>query len=122
MREVNRHAKGHGRGQTTAEYAIVFGVVVAALVAMQIYVKRGVNARLKDASDSAMGAMWTTLKKTTNLNPNDMQYEPYYTSSSYTVEQTTGRDEFVRTGGGVEKANILETANRTGHQTTGVAQ
>ena len=39
------------RAQTTAEYAILIGLVVGALVAIQTYVKRGVQGRFKDASD-----------------------------------------------------------------------
>lgn len=35
-------------GQSTAEYAILIGVVVAAAVGMQTYIKRGVQARVHD--------------------------------------------------------------------------
>src|SRR3989338_2592363 len=77
------------KGQSTVEYAIVVGVVVAALVAMQTYVKRGLQARYHDgiqflapetniaASDGTVSLGGTT------------QYEPYYLASSY----TTGSDK-----------------------------
>ena len=39
------------QGQSTAEYAIVIAVVLGAIVGMQTYVKRAINARIADASD-----------------------------------------------------------------------
>jgi len=39
------------KGQSTAEYAIVIGLVIAAAVAMQVYVKRGIQAKVKGAVD-----------------------------------------------------------------------
>jgi len=38
-------------GQTTLEYAVIIAVVVAALVAMQIYMKRGIEGKLRDSTD-----------------------------------------------------------------------
>jgi Flp pilus assembly pilin Flp len=35
------------RGQTELEYALFIGVVAAALIAMQLYVRRSVQANLK---------------------------------------------------------------------------
>ena len=37
------------KAQSTAEYAIVIGLVIAAAVAMQVYVKRGIQGRIRDA-------------------------------------------------------------------------
>ncbi len=48
------------RGQSTAEYAILIGLVVAVVISMQIYVKRGVQARFKDASDDYVANMSTS--------------------------------------------------------------
>ena len=42
------------RGQSTAEYAIVIAVVLGAIVGMQTYVKRAINARIADATDTRM--------------------------------------------------------------------
>ena len=38
-------------GQAVMEYAVFIGVVVAALVAMQLYVRRGIQANLKTLED-----------------------------------------------------------------------
>lgn len=40
------------KGQSTLEYAVVIVVVVAALLAMQIYMKRGVQGKLRESTDS----------------------------------------------------------------------
>jgi len=39
------------RAQSTLEYAVVIAVIVAGLVAMQVYLKRGMQGRLRQASD-----------------------------------------------------------------------
>lgn len=39
------------RGQSTLEYAVVIAVVVAALVVMQLYVRRGFQGRLRQSAD-----------------------------------------------------------------------
>jgi uncharacterized protein (UPF0333 family) len=39
------------RGQSTLEYAVLMIVIIAALISIQTYIKRGVQGRLKSASD-----------------------------------------------------------------------
>lgn len=39
------------RGQSILEYAILIAVVIAALTAMQVYAKRGIQAGIKTAAD-----------------------------------------------------------------------
>ena len=38
----------HRKGQSAMEYALIFSVVVAAFIAMQIYLKRAVSANLNN--------------------------------------------------------------------------
>jgi len=40
------------KGQSILEYAILFAIIIAALVVMQVYVKRAYQGRLKHESDS----------------------------------------------------------------------
>ena len=110
------------RGQSTAEYAITLGVVVAALVGMQIYVKRAMNAKLKDGADSAFESVWTKLGRTTAPTADERQYEPYYASSDYNVKQDSNHQDVVEAGGILKKKGITEKTNRTGSQTTAAAQ
>lgn len=39
------------KAQTLSEYAIIIGVVAILLMTMQVYVKRGLQARVKDMTD-----------------------------------------------------------------------
>ena len=39
------------RGQSTLEYAVLIVVIIGALLAVQTYIKRGVQGRLKSAAD-----------------------------------------------------------------------
>lgn len=39
------------RGQSTLEYAVLIVVIIAALIAMQVYLKRGVQGRMRESSD-----------------------------------------------------------------------
>jgi uncharacterized protein (UPF0333 family) len=41
------------KAQTTLEYVILISVVVAALIGMQVYLKRGISGKLKESVDSA---------------------------------------------------------------------
>ena len=43
---LNRH-----RGQSTLEYVVLIIIIIAALLSIQVYIKRGVQGRLKSASD-----------------------------------------------------------------------
>lgn len=76
------------KGQSTAEYALLIALVVAAVIAMQTFAKRAIQARIFDASKFMVN-------ETSELG-STVQYEPYYLSSEYAVtrdqEQTTRMD------------------------------
>jgi len=60
------------RGQVTVETAVLFGFVVAGLVAMAVYLQRGVQGGMKSNSDSLGGqfqatAGWKTESKSHTL-------------------------------------------------------
>lgn len=76
------------KGQNTAEYAILIALVIGAAIAMQTYVKRGIQGRVKD--EVVDMATQTSELGTTK------QYEPYYLDSSFTSE--TKKDTRIQTG------------------------
>lgn len=94
------------KGQSTAEYAIVIGLVVAAAVAMQVYVKRGIQSKIKDAVDGTLGAG---------------QYEPYYLTTSNTSTRNLNNSEATSTGGGVART-VSDASNSSGSQVISAAQ
>ncbi len=55
------------KAQSITEYALLVGVVISAFIAMQTFIKRGYQARLKGASDFV-----------TEIAGVPRQYTPYY--------------------------------------------
>lgn len=69
------------KGQSTLEYALVIAVIVAALIAMQTYIKRGFQGKLKSASDD-MGE----------------QFSPGASTYDYTTQSAATSHETVASG------------------------
>ena len=101
------------RGQSVSEYVIVFGVIVGAVVAMQIYLRRGVQARMKDGSDHLASEM-SGLK-----GQHLLQYEPYYSADSNFNTKQTRDSKVAYSGGIVDKTGIDESTTRTGSSSQG---
>src|SRR4030042_149314 len=70
------------KGQNIAEDSILIALVIAAAVAMQVYIKRGIQARVADAVDYAPN---TKDVGGAPLAFTGEQYEPYYVSSDGNV-------------------------------------
>ncbi|MCX5711211.1 MAG: hypothetical protein NT060_04580 [Candidatus Omnitrophica bacterium] len=106
------------RAQTTAEYAILFAIVVGAFIAMQVYIERGLQGRIKDVVD-ARGAGGTIGSGTASGSVafNTAQYEPYYLQSNAQTNQTSNETETTGLGGGVNKTSNQRT-NVTREQQT----
>jgi Flp pilus assembly pilin Flp len=79
------------KGQNTAEYAILIALVIGAVIAMQVYMQRSIQAKMRDA-----GSFMTTSNSMGQAFPgvdnSKSQYEPYYKASNY--ETTRDSDEF----------------------------
>ena len=106
------------RAQSTAEYAIVFGLVIAAVIGMQTYVKRGWQARVRVESDQMSNAFasnpnWEDIS-TTSANFSE-HYEPTKLMRS-THEQVDKDEETTRiqTGGRTEKEFEKRTQQQSG--------
>lgn len=76
------------KGQNTAEYAIVITLVIGVAIAMQTYVKRGIQARVKDE-------VVDLATQTSDLGTTQ-QYEPNYLDSEMTI--TTAKDDKAQSG------------------------
>jgi uncharacterized protein (UPF0333 family) len=90
------------KAQSTLEYAVVIAVVVAGLIAMQAYIKRGMQGKLKQASDDI-----------------GEQYSPGRTLEDTTVQSDITSQETVSVAGGLPTTNATssQTQNRT-HSST----
>ena len=76
------------RGQSTLEYAVLIVVIIGALLTIQVYIKRGVQGRLKSAADD-IGDQYS------DGNTNEVKT----TNRSSTVEETFNA--------GVSASNII---------------
>lgn len=103
------------KGQNTAEYAILVGLIVAAAVAMQSYVKRGLQGRVREAVDhvGAGGDVGGT-----NLTFTGEQYEPYYRDSQFNVTRGSTKRAATSLGGGVRRDLTREEVERSGTETS----
>lgn len=57
------------RGQSTLEYAVLIVVIIAALIAMQVYLKRGIQGRMRESSDQ-IGEQFSPGITTSNITTN----------------------------------------------------
>jgi len=107
------------KGQNTVEYAILIALVIAAAVAMQTYVKRGVQGRVHDASDKyysdfTSNTNWATISNTT-ANVTFKQYEPKNLTSQSTQQTLQDTENTTMTKGGtVTRESIQKTKQATG--------
>jgi len=116
------------RAQNTAEYAILFAVVIGAFSVMQMYVRRGLNARIKDGVNtipSIVLGQQTDLAGTTVFTAQN-QYEPYYIRGG-SVDMTNETSEGKETGTITEAGGVRDltgaTSTRHGSQeTTGATE
>ena len=116
------------KAQNTAEYALLFAVVIGAFSVMQMYMRRGINARIKDGVNNipTMVSDQQTANNTggesiTGAFSASKQYEPYYVRGG-SVNMTTQTSEGTETGtikdtGGTRDLTGA-TSNRSGTQET----
>ncbi|MFA6217552.1 MAG: hypothetical protein WDL87_07910 [Candidatus Omnitrophota bacterium] len=103
--------KWRKRAQTTAEYAILIALVIGAVVAMQIYVKRGIQGRIKETVDF-VGTNGTVGNSNFSFTTN--QYEPYYICSTSNSNQNMVENQNYQANGNVARNTTANSrVNRT---------
>ena len=71
--------KKRQKGQSTLEYAILIIIIIGALLSIQMYIKRGIQGRLKSATDD-IG---------TQFSPGNTNVVKKMTTSSHSAETFT---------------------------------
>jgi Flp pilus assembly pilin Flp len=103
------------RGQSVLEYAILVGIVMAAILGMQIYAKRGIQAGIKTAADQLGDQL-----KGMQYESGDRQRSVIAAGDALTRESavTTASDRRIRTrataGGGRQMDVIRDTSANAG--------
>ena len=93
----------HRQAQTSLEYAVLVSAVVAALVGMTIYMKRGMQGRLQQSAEN-IGQQYDPAKTTGNMT---------MTSRGHTITRVTSN----AAGGKIETTSntIIEEDSSTVH-------
>jgi len=87
------------RGQSTLEYVILTGFVVAALIAMGVYMKRGIQGKLRESTDSV-----------------GEQYSSGNTTSVYTTKTNIRQKEDMISGGQTTTTIDINEQKKTGQE------
>jgi len=110
------------RAQSTMEYALLIAVVIGVFSAMQIYMRRSMQAKIKSGSDNAatVALQGTEAEaKTATLFGTEKQYEPYYIRKGeyqFNTESTEGTETETASSTGGKKEVSGATIKRTGTQ------
>ncbi len=102
------------RAQSVSEYTLFVAIILIAVIAMNTYVKRGLQGRYADVTDSTISVLRT--KTATTDVP--AQYEPYYADSQNIVDVPRKIGE-VMTASKVTR-NLLTEGNTTTATSTNV--
>lgn len=86
------------KAQNMVEYAVLVALVIGAAVAMQTYVKRSLQGKIKDATDAGV----TETLNNGTLTWETRQYEPYYAQESMNTTQESNR---IKTFGEMGRTN-----------------
>lgn len=97
-----RKLRNRIKGQSTAEYAILIALVVAAVIAMQTYAKRALQARIRDAS--------IYMVEQTDGIGTTPQYEPYYLETQFDVTRHSNSAQIL--GNQVTSVNGIQNIER----------
>lgn len=96
----NNKVYSRHNGQSTAEFAVLLAIIAAALIAMQVYVKRGLQGRIRNLADQI----------------STQQYEQGGTNSTYVTKQDSSSQQVLENGTTTMKLN--ENTVRSGNETT----
>lgn len=106
------------KAQQTAEYAILIALVVGAVIAMQTYAQRTIQARIRGAAKymaNNPGGVGNGILGT------ELQYVPYYLDEQYTVTRDDTTDQTLIPSKNISTVSSEEKKTRAsgGYQQSG---
>ena len=99
------------RGQSLVEFTLLIATVIGAVMAMQLFMKRGLQGRMFDATNSM-----TKVDGGGLMQGNTSQYEPYYNKGETTIAQsgsTSDNYDHGTTTREIKEQKSTETGTRT---------
>jgi hypothetical protein len=99
------------RGQSILEYAILIAVVVGALIAMQIFLKRSVQGKLRESIDDIGGGQYAAGYMSSNIATQQI--------GNYTTNEMFGVDASDQRAQGFSNYVITEAPMTNTYTTTG---
>lgn len=105
------------KGQSTAEYVIVLGLMVGVIIAMQTFVKRGLQGRMREVTDTVDNAAFIPGGSEAEAAGGGRavptftagnQYEPYYLRSRFETDRDGEDQEQMGAGGRIHKETWRE--------------
>jgi len=112
------------KAQSLAEYAVLVALIVAALAGINVYLKRGLQARYKTLVDGA--TTFTKVIPATETTPEEViivgvkQYEPYYAQSEQTIDRQQATAYTYQTKGALQRGINSTVAVTDATETTGL--
>jgi uncharacterized protein (UPF0333 family) len=110
------------KGQNVLEYSILIALVVGAAIAMQTYVKRGLQGRVKNAVDHVGQGQDVAGQVLTFTGD---QYEPYYAESHTNTDSNSQVNQVIAVNGDTrnnvnnEQSRVLQGSNAITHSAAG---
>ncbi len=104
---LRRKRRKYSIGQSTGEYAILILIILGAIAAMQLFLRRGHQAAIRHMVRDFVNA------GTENGLDGTLQFEPYYFDKTYSRSSTSDGSEKIYGGGKVEVYRYSEV-NKTG--------
>jgi len=99
------------KAQAAMQYASLIAIIAMVIIAMTAFIKRLLNARIRDASEYLHQTVEQAHQETNAIGNVQWQYEPYYTQSSAItnrVSQTT-KNLFGAGTTGISRTTINDT-------------
>ncbi len=95
------------RGQSTAEYATLLVIIIGAITVMQLFLKHGMNAGIRDATVSHYLNAGTGAGGLAGT----AQFEPYYQKSYTDSSVTSNTTKYIKGGGGYYKNSYTNVSS-----------
>ena len=114
------------KAQAVSEYSVFLAILLIAIIAMNVYIQRGLQGRYADVVDSATGFVKTYAAQTLNtlgydagytedvLTSLPRQYEPGYLDSQQTVDAPTSMNEVISSESKIKRTFSSGTRNVSG--------